>query len=211
MMTRKTILKRMKRIGLRGVAITEHEQPSLLRPVVREGLFFLNACEYKTTDYGELIGLFASEPIGRRSFVETAEAIHAQNGIVILPHPRDPMRKYSAVRRHLPESIIASHVDLIEGFNARCILSSFNKAAQELAARLKRPMTAGSDAHLPAELGHGRTLLEDIDTIDDVYEQLRAGRTRIWGRPSLFIWQVPTMIWQRVRRLAGWQIQSLVM
>ncbi len=201
MMSRRTVLRQMIRVGLRGVAITEHERPSLLRPIVQDERFFLNACEYKTTDYGELIGLFVSEPISERTLVETAEAIHEQNGIVVLPHPRDPLRKYSAVRRGLPEHIIARHVDLIEGFNARCVLRSFNLEAQELATRLGKPMTAGSDAHLPAELGHGRTLLADVDTIEDVYEQLRRGRTRIWGRPSLFFWQVPTMIWQRARRL----------
>jgi len=192
----------MKKKGLRGVAPTEHWRAATLKVIERDGRFIIPACEYKSTDYGEVIGLFISSHIENRSFEEIAEDVHAENGLVILPHPRDPLRKHTAIRRGLPDEIIKKHVDLIEGINSRCFIPLFNKRAQKLARRLKKPMTAGSDGHTFLEMGHGKTWLQDIETADDIYRELKAGRTQITGYPSIFFWHIPTMFWQRIRRIA---------
>ncbi|TFG09282.1 hypothetical protein EU538_05590 [Candidatus Thorarchaeota archaeon] len=192
----------MKSRGLRGMALTEHEKPSILKPIHRDGRFLLNGCEFKSTDYGELIGLFISEPIRNRSFVEIAEDIHDQNGITILPHPRDPLRKQTALRKGLPDELIVKHVDLIEGINSRCFINFFNVQAQNLAKRLNKPMTAGSDGHSFLEVGHAKTWLQDIEGINDIYEALKQGKTQISGYCSLPFWHIPTILWQRVRKLA---------
>lgn len=191
----------MKRRGLRGMALTEHEKPSILKPIQHDDCFLLNGCEFKSTDYGELIGLFISEPIKNRSFSEIAEDIHDQNGLTILPHPCDPLRKHTALRRGLPKDLIVKHVDLIEGINSRCIIDLFNKKAQKLAKQLDKPMTAGSDGHSFLEVGHAKTWLQDVEDVGDIYEALKAGRTQISGYCSLPLWHVPTVIWQRVRKL----------
>ncbi|MGQ4912666.1 MAG: PHP-associated domain-containing protein [Candidatus Thorarchaeota archaeon] len=196
------LFKIMKRHNLRGLAPTEHQRAATLKTIERDGRFILPACEYKSTDYGELIGLFISEHVENRSFVEIAEDVHDQNGLVILPHPRDPLRKYTAVRKGLPDDIIVKHVDLIEGINSRCIVPYFNMRAKRLAARLNKPMTAGSDGHTWLEIGHARTWLQDIDTVDDIYRELKRGRTQITGWPSMFVYHLPTIFWQRIRRLA---------
>jgi len=197
-----SLFKMMKKKRLRGVAPTEHYRAATLKVIERENKFIIPACEYKSTDYGEVIGLFVTEHVENRSFVEIAEDIHDMNGLTILPHPRDPMRKQSALRRGLPDDIIERHVDLIEGINSRCILPIFNTKAQELAGRLKKPMSAGSDGHSFLEMGHAKTWLQNIESADDIYKELREGRTQISGYPSLFIVHFPTMLWQRVRRIA---------
>ena len=196
------LFKMMKKKGLRGIAPTEHWRAATLKVIERDDRFILPACEYKSNDYGELIGLFISEHIENRSFAEIAEDVHDQNGLVILPHPLDPLRKYTAVRRGLPEELIVKHVDLIEGINSRCIINLFNTRAQILAKRLKKPMTAGSDGHSFLEMGHAKTWLQDIETADDIYGELKSGRTHITGYPSIFFWHFPTMLWQRFRRIA---------
>ncbi len=198
----RTLFTLMKKHDLRGIAVTEHYRPSFTKPIIRGNRFLIPGCEYKSKDYGELIGLFVTEPVENRTFEEIAEDLHDQNAITILPHPRDPLRKHTAMRRGLPDSLIVKHVDLIEGFNSRCVIPIFNNWAQRLARRLGKPMTAGSDGHSFLEIGHGKTWLWDIETIDDIYEALKAGRTRITGVPSFPLWQVPTMLWQRVRKLA---------
>lgn len=192
----------MKKKELRGMAVTEHYYPSLTKSVQQDGRFLLPACEFKSTDYGEVIGLFISSPVENQTFVEIAEGIREQNGLVVLPHPRDPLRKHTALRKGLPDRLIQTHVDLVEGINSRCILPIFDKWAQNLARRLGKPMTAGSDGHSYWELGHGRTWLQDIDNVDDIYEELKKGRTQITGYPSFLIWHIPTMAWQRVRKIA---------
>jgi predicted metal-dependent phosphoesterase TrpH len=192
----------MKRHGLRGLAPTEHYRAATLKVIERDGRYIIPACEYKSTDYGELIGLFISEHVENRSFEEIAEDVHAQNGLTVLPHPRDPLRKYTAIRKGLPDELILKHVDLIEGINSRCIIPLFNNMAQDLAKRLGKPVTAGSDGHSWLEIGRAKTWLQDIDSADDVYEQLRAGRTQITGWPSFFFLHFPTMLWQRMRKLS---------
>lgn len=196
------LFKMMKKKGLRGVAPTEHWRAATLKVIEREHRFILPACEYKSKDYGELIGLFITDHIENRTFAEICEDVHDQNGLVILPHPRDPLRKYTAIRRGLPDEIIKKHVDLIEGINSRCFIQYFNTRAQKLAKRLSKPMTAGSDGHSPLEMGHAKTWLQDIETADDIYRELKAGRTQITGYPSIFFWHIPTMLWQRIRRIA---------
>ncbi|MCF2137656.1 MAG: PHP domain-containing protein [Candidatus Thorarchaeota archaeon] len=198
----KTLFSLMKKHGLRGIAVTEHLRPSFTKPIVRGNRFLIPGCEYKSTDYGEIIGLFITEPVENRSFEEIAEDLRDQNAITILPHPRDPLRKHTAMRRGLPERLIVKYIDLIEGFNSRCILPVSNKWAQRLAKRLHKPMTAGSDGHSFLEIGHAQTWLQNIETVNDIYEELKAGRTQISGWPSFPLWQVPTMLWQRVRKLA---------
>ena len=147
-------------------------------------------------------GFEAVKHIENRTFVEIAEDIRDCNGLVVLPHPRDPLRKYTAIRCGLPDDIIEKHVDLIEGINSRCIINLFNKNAQKLAKGLKKPMTAGSDGHTFLEIGHAKTWLQDIETSDDIYKELKCGRTQITGYPSFFMLHVPTMLWQRIRRIA---------
>ena len=195
------LFKLMRKKNLRGVALTEHWQPSIFKPIVKDDHFLIPACEYKSSDYGELIGLFISEPIENRTLVEIAEDIHAQNGITVLPHPMDPLRKHTAIRKRLPEDIIRKHVDMIEGINSRCVVNLFNTWAQRLARRLDKPMTAGSDGHSFLEVGHARTWLQDISTSDDIYRELKQGRTQITGYCTLPVWHIPTMVWQRLRRI----------
>ncbi|MGY5876178.1 MAG: PHP domain-containing protein [Candidatus Thorarchaeota archaeon] len=202
----RTLFKQMKRVGLTGIFLTEHWRPSILRTIQRDGRFLLPACEYKSNDYGEVIGLFIREPIENRSFEEIAEDIKDQNGLVLLPHPRDFLRKHTAVRRGLPDELISKHVDLIEGINSRCIVDYFNTRAQRLAHRLGKPVTAGSDAHSFLEIGHARTWLQNIESHEDIYEELRQGRTQISGHCSYPWVHIPSSIWQRLRKWSKWPI-----
>jgi len=192
----------MKKNGLRGLAPTEHWLASTLKVIERDDRFIIPACEYKCSDYGELIGLFINDHIENRTFEEIAEDIHAQGGITVLPHPCDPMRKHTAIRKGLPKELISKHVDLIEGINSRNIIDLFNKKAQKLARELNKPMTAGSDGHSFLEVGNARTWLQDITDADDIYKALKQGRTQITGHPSFFWVHIPTMLWQRLRKLA---------
>ena len=196
------LFKLMRKKGLRGLAPTEHWKASTLKVIERGGRFIIPSCEFKCNDYGEVIGLFLNDDIENRSFEEICDDIHAQDGLVVLPHPCDPFRKHTALRRGLPEELIIKHVDLIEGINSRCFINLFNTRAQKLAKRLGKPMTAGSDGHSKFEVGNAKTWLQDIDTAEDIYQALKKGQTQITGHSSFFLVHLPTNIWHRVRKIA---------
>jgi len=109
------------------------------------------------TSEGEIIGLFLEEEIPPfLSAGETLDRIRDQGALSIVPHPFCSYRT-SALTFYALDRII-DRVDIIEGFNARVIDDRDNFTAREYAARQKKPVSAGSDAHTPFELG--RTWVE---------------------------------------------------
>ena len=67
---------------------------------------------------------------------------------------------------------------MIEAFNARTKKIQNNKAYQ-LAKKFKKPITAGSDAHLGFEIGRGITIVKE-----NIRESLKNGKTEINGKES---------------------------
>jgi len=161
-----------KKRGLDGVAVTDHN-------TIMGGLatFKLNkskdfeviiGTEIKT-EYDDIIGLFLNEEIKTRTFAAVIDEIHAQGGLCVLAHP---YRRYSC-----PETLVECF-DLVEGFNARSPKDENNRAFA-FAQTFKKPMTAGSDAHLSFEIGRGRIYVDS-----DVKKSLQKGTTNIEGNIS---------------------------
>ena len=132
-MDTKTIVKIAMKRHLDGVAITDHN-------TIKGGL---KAKNYETKDFkvivgseimtyqGEVIGLFLSEEIKSKNLTDVISEIKAQNGIIVIPHPFDEMRR-SALH---PSDEYASRIDCIEGFNSRCIFQRYNEKAVGYANR----------------------------------------------------------------------------
>jgi len=99
------------------------------------------ASEYKT-DKGDIIGLFLNHEVRSRSARDAVAEIHAQGGLVVLPHP------YKA---HMLDDELLAGVDLIETRNSRCSEHE-NERAAELAEKLQIPIIGGADAHCLGEL-----------------------------------------------------------
>lgn len=150
----KTALKR----GLSGVAVTDHntinggkktsEYLNRESNVKNEQFKVIIGSEVTTTE-GEIIGLFLSEDIQSQDPVEVMEEIRSQDGIVVIPHPFDVLRKESFIPRKEHLKLI----DKIEVFNSRCIKPEFNHRALEFATQHSLGLTAGSDAHFANEIG----------------------------------------------------------
>lgn len=105
-----------------------------------------------TTAQGEIIGVFLTEEIpAGLSAEETLDRIREQGAVSIIPHPFCSYRS-STLRRETLYDLIG-RVDILEGYNARIIRSGENEMAQECAARYGKPVSVGSDAHTPFELG----------------------------------------------------------
>lgn len=167
--------------GLTHVAITNHnnvEGAIAVRDRVtaleaEERLHVILGEEVSSAD-GEIIGIFLARTIPRGlSADETADEIHAQGGLVSIPHPFDPFR-----RSHIREDALlrladAGKIDAIEVFNSRVTFSRHNERAAELAERYGIPGIACSDSHSGVEVAMSFNALPAFSTADELRVALR--------------------------------------
>jgi glycosyltransferase involved in cell wall biosynthesis len=148
-----SILSTAREIGLGALAIADHnaiEGAFLARDLAQGDPFVIVAEEVKTAE-GEVIGLFLQEAIPPSlSFDHTLSLIKEQGGLVYVPHPFDALRTTPSYRA-LVDNL--HRIDVIEIFNAKVALSSFNLSAERFAAKYNIVAGAGSDAHVLQGLG----------------------------------------------------------
>ncbi len=151
--TVESILTTAREVGLGALAIADHneiEGAFLARELAHGDPFVIVAEEVKTAE-GEVIGLFLEKAIPRGlSFDETLSLIKEQGGLVYVPHPFDALRTTPSYRA-LVDNL--HRIDVIEIYNAKVALSSFNLAAERFAAKYNVVAGAGSDAHVLQGLG----------------------------------------------------------
>ena len=147
------ILATAREIGLGAIAIADHneiEGAFLARDLAHGDPFVIVAEEVKTAE-GEVIGLFLKEAIpAALSFDHTLSLIKEQGGLVYVPHPFDALRTTPSYRA-LVDNL--HRIDVIEIYNAKVALSSFNLSAERFAAKYNIVAGAGSDAHVLQGLG----------------------------------------------------------
>ena len=166
--------------GLTHVAVTNHNNVEGALAVrdrvaalgLADRLLVILGEEVSTAD-GELVGVFLERTIPRGlSADETADAIHAQGGIVSVPHPYDPFRRSHISEPALLRLLEAGKVDMLEVFNSRVTLSRHNLRAAELAARFAVPGIACSDSHTGPEVGMSFNVLPGFTTADELRASL---------------------------------------
>ncbi len=159
--------------GLGAIAVTDHNEISgaLEAQAKADGVKVIVGEEVKTTDQGEVIGLFIEEKIPRGGTLEEVIAeIKRQGGLVYVPHPFDRLH---SVPDYLHLLNVLDRVDAIEVFNPRVAISEFNDEAVRFAAKYRIPAGAGSDAHVPQGLGSVRIRMRDFDGPEEFLESLR--------------------------------------
>jgi len=164
--------------GLSGIAVTDHN-------TIRGGV---EAKKYETSDFevivgseimtdrGEVIGLFLSEEVKSKSFMDVVDEIKDQNGFVVVPHPFDTIRGKSV----FPKEEDVRFIDNMEVFNSRCVLTNYNKKAANFAGKNAVNIIAGSDAHFLREIGSGGVVTES----ENIYEAVAKGDFKVFGRRS---------------------------
>ncbi len=191
------IIAAVRRRGLDGIAVTDHnliEGALRLRDVAP---FTVIIGEEVRTREGEIIGLFLSEAVPPDlTPEETVERIEAQGGIVYVPHPFDRIRpshlKAAALLRVLPS------VDAVEVINSRTTLPWDNWRAERFARKHALPRGAGSDAHLPREIGQAWVEVPAFTGPSEFLISLRQGRAI--GRLSTPLVHVATRLVKLRRR-----------
>lgn len=140
-----TIIARARQLQIDVLIVTDHNtiQGSRNAQSLARGnpSIVVTAAEYQS-EKGDIIGLFLKEEIRSRHSQEIIRQIHAQGGLVVLPHP---------YKGHALDDELLVGADLIESYNARCSESD-NARAHQLAREWNRPFLAGADAHCSLEI-----------------------------------------------------------
>jgi predicted metal-dependent phosphoesterase TrpH len=151
----KAIVARALELGVNVIAVTDHNTwrgavdvlgvvdrtNAPLRVIVASEVF---------TDHGDVIGLFLKDDLRFDSAAAFCDAVHEQEGLVLLPHP---------YRWHELDDELLTRVDLIEVYNARTSAEE-NRRAAELAKSRRLPALVGPDAHRLGELDLARVEFE---------------------------------------------------
>jgi predicted metal-dependent phosphoesterase TrpH len=162
--------------GLGAIAVTDHNEVSgalEARELAEElgDIKVIVAEEVKTAEQGEVIGLFLEEKIPKGlTMAETIAEIRRQGGLVYVPHPFD---RFHSVPDYEHLLDIVEEIDLLEVFNPRVALTSFNEEAVRFAGKYRIVPAAGSDSHVAQGLGSVRQRIHDFDGPAEFLEAMR--------------------------------------
>ena len=178
------LLDTAEEIGLGAIAVTDHNvfggALEARKLSARRAPTVIPGEEVKTKGQGEVIGLFLREEVPRgMSFEDTVGAIRAQGGLVFLPHPFDRRHAIpdpATLHRHLAE------IDVLEVYNARLLMDSYNDEALRFARKYNLLHGAGSDAHVLPGLGTGAVRMRAFTTPEEFLISLRTAE--ILRRPK---------------------------
>jgi predicted metal-dependent phosphoesterase TrpH len=109
------------------------------------------------TRQGDVIGLFLTRNLRETNAPRFCDAVHAEGGLTVLPHP---------YKWHQLDDALLSRIDLVEVYNGRTGRAD-NRRALELAELRGLPELVGPDAHLIEEVGLARVIFEGEKPADD--------------------------------------------
>lgn len=168
------VIARCKKNEIDCVAATDHDTILGALKLREIAPFTVIVGEEINTRSGEIIGYFLNEEIPPRlSAEETVQRIKDQGGLVCIPHPFDKLRR-STIRRKTLEALLP-HIDIIEVFNSRVLLSRHNISARLFALANECLGSAGSDAHTASEIGGAYMVMPEFNSAQEFLLALGQG------------------------------------
>ncbi|TAH35184.1 hypothetical protein EYC59_02570 [Candidatus Saccharibacteria bacterium] len=168
------------------VAITDHNSVDTALKIQEQlgelGKRIIIGEEVMTTA-GEIVGLYLTKqvPAGLTP-AETAARIHAQGGLVYIPHPFETVRS-GLLAPALNE--IEPKVDIVEAWNGRALVQNRSSVAKLWARQNEKAAAASSDAHGRFGWGYTFSVVESKPTAQNLVAQLSKATysTRLvgWG------------------------------
>ena len=174
----KDIIKSLKKKGLQGMAITDHntvEGGLKAAKIAPKDFIVIPGIEISTAD-GHMLALNVEKNIARNlSIQETVEKILDQGGTPIVPHL---FRNMSGIKKEKLKTI-HQKINTIEVFNA-CSMPKTNLKIAKIAKEFNLGGTGGSDSHDPAYAGYAYTVVDTTDiNADTVLSEINKKKT--WG------------------------------
>lgn len=184
------LVERSKAAGLDGICLSEHDffwKPEDIAELAkRHSYLVLPAIEINTDD-GHILAYGLSKYVyGMHRSNELAKHVDEERGVMVAAHPyRRQMPWYIESERDYEEALVRAarnpayrYCAALEAINGRGTEEE-NKFSQRLCQTMQMPGTAGSDAHARTDIGRCATEFERrIETIEELIEELRAGRFR---------------------------------
>lgn len=193
------IMEHAKRIGLDGLAITDHNalKGSLEAGALSKdlGLVVLRGVEISAQE-GHVLAYGVSELVPKGlTMSETVERIRAAGGIAVAAHPR---RFPSGMGLELAMTGEFDAIEVINGGSSR----RSNALARRVAEGRRSPIIAGSDAHELEQVGKAFTVIDDASSEDEVISMISKGLSKVGGRSRTrregFVYSIETLIeWLR--------------
>lgn len=156
------------------IAITDHNDIRFARKMQKKfGDKIIIGEEISTTD-GDMIGLFLEEtvPPGQNAKA-TAAAIHAQKGLVYIPHPFETLRK--GLKYLVLDKLIKS-IDIVETFNGRAKWRGKAEEAKIFAQKYQFAEAASSDAHCYQGMGSAFSVVSKIPAGNSLKNLLKTAK-----------------------------------
>ncbi len=169
------VVEACRKRGLGKVAITDHNTIAGALALSEMAPDLVIVGEEIKTDVGEIIAYFLEEEVPKGLPVQEAIArVREQGGLVGVPHPLDRLRREAMGLTHL--LTIIEQVDMLEAFNARTTFPVDNHRVLDLAREWGLLATAGSDAHVPWEIGHAYVEMPAFEGKDEFLRSLAQGQ-----------------------------------
>lgn len=196
--------------GINCVAITDHNEiKGALRFRYRYPRMPVIVGEEIFTSDGEIIGLFLTERIEPGlSADETITRIHAQGGIVCVPHPADSKRNRTVLNTDvLMEQ--RDRIHCIEKYNGRTLSEMDVSKQQAIASMTGLPCVVGGDAHTFYELGRNFNIFHSpVHGKEGFLSQLST--IELHTKPCLSISHWSTRIARGIKLMATGNIRELL-
>jgi|SRR5581483_11339396 predicted metal-dependent phosphoesterase TrpH len=189
-LTADELIERSRQAGLDGICLSEHDyfwEPDKVRELAKKHNFLvLPAIEINTEDGHMLCYGLEKYVYGMHRSLELAQYIKESDGVMVGAHPyRRQMpwvvreeKDYEEALERASRNAAYAHCVALERINGRGSVKE-NTFSARLCDYMAMPGTAGSDAHAVSDIGKCATEFQRrIESIEDLIEELRAGRFR---------------------------------
>jgi predicted metal-dependent phosphoesterase TrpH len=169
-------VQRARELGLRGIAITDHDSLTVVG-CSQPDIVMIPGAEL-STEWGDLLAIGISRlPDNTLPVPRIIDDIHAQGGVAVIPHPFTGLP--NSMNERVPELI-----DIIDGLEtASPRKAADNIRARKLARQHGKAEIGGSDAHALEEMGRSLTECASPDA-EGLLDAIRSGKTRAAGRKA---------------------------
>ncbi len=176
-----------KRRGLDGIAVTDHNK-IYKGPLMVEGIDIIPGCEVTMKDGGHLLAYFVKEEITPRlRLKETVAEVKAQGGYAVLAHPL--RNDHGWIRKSGGKDMAVDKalgiLDGLESGNASVPdeeMARVSKMARE-AGIIE---TAGSDLHMPGQVGFSAVAVSERIKKENFIEVLKGAEIIVRPEAEIF-------------------------